>query len=96
DLAALAAEREQIALEQGNTAGLLEIERERLALGQRDLERVRALVERGAAPQSRLDELERNTLQMRRVVQELENALSLTETRVARVAAQIARAEAAV
>ncbi|MCW8842356.1 MAG: hypothetical protein OQK00_02960 [Rhodobacteraceae bacterium] len=94
DLTALMAERDQIAADHTNTTGILEIERERLTLARTDLDRVRALVERGAAPQSRLDDLERATLQLKRAVRELENALSLTPIKTARLDAQIARSQA--
>lgn len=95
DLATLAAELNQLSVEAGNTDRILAIERERLDLAETDLERIRALVGRGAAPQSRLDEQERATLQLRRTVQELANTLDLLPVRQARLKAQIARAEAA-
>lgn len=95
DLATLKVDRNQVEIDRTNTTGILNIERERLALSQLDLGRVRALVERGTAPQSRLDELERNTLQMQRVVQELENTLALLPAKAARIDAQIARGQAA-
>jgi len=95
DLAALRAEEDQIAAEAANTERLLEIENDRLALAERDLERVRNLVEQGTAPRARLDEQERATLQQRRGVQELKNSLALIPSRKAGLAARIARAEAA-
>ncbi len=95
DLAALNAEVDQIGVEADNTARLLEIEQDRLTLAETDLARVRELVAQGTAPQARLDEQERATLQIRRGVQELENSLALVPVRQARLAAQIARAEAA-
>lgn len=95
DLAALNAEVDQIGVEANNTARLLEIEKSRLTLAESDLARVRELVAQGAAPQARLDEQERSTLQIRRGVQELENTQALVPVRQARLAAQIARAEAA-
>lgn len=95
DLAALRAEVGQLALEADNTGRLLEIEKSRLALAETDLGRVRELVAQGTAPQARLDEQERATLQFRRVVQELENALALIPVRRAGLDARIARAEAA-
>ncbi|WP_162685502.1 efflux RND transporter periplasmic adaptor subunit [Roseovarius amoyensis] len=95
DLAALHAEGRQIDVEAENTARLLEIEKSRRTLAESDLARVRELVAQGAAPQARLDEQERATLQIRRGVQELENTLALVPVRKARLAAQAARAEAA-
>lgn len=94
DLAALRAEKDQLAVEAENTRRILVIEQDRLELAVTDLERVRALVERGAAPDSRLDEQERATLQLRRGVQELQNTLDLIPVRQARLDAQIARARA--
>ncbi|WP_296764005.1 HlyD family efflux transporter periplasmic adaptor subunit [Sediminimonas sp.] len=94
DLAALRAEKSQIEMEAENTRRILEIERERRALAESDLDRVRALAARGAVPQSRLDDQERATLQLRRGVQELENTLSLIPVQRARLDAQVARAEA--
>lgn len=95
DLAALRAELQQIGVEAENTRGILAIEQDRLALAESDLTRVRALAEQGTASESRLDEQERATLQLRRGVQELDNTLALIPVRKARLAAQIARAEAA-
>lgn len=92
DLAALRAEREQLEVEAENTRRLLTIEQDRLNLAKSDLERVRALVARGTAPQSRQDDQERTTLQIRRVVQELQNSLDLVPVRQTRLTAQIARA----
>ncbi|MDV4146087.1 efflux RND transporter periplasmic adaptor subunit [Shimia sp. FJ5] len=91
DLATLTVDRDQIELDRSQTSAILDIERQRLALAKRDLERVRVLLETGAAPQSRVDDLERATLQMQRAVRELENALALLPTKAARIDAQIAR-----
>lgn len=93
DLTALRAERAQLNTEAENTRRLLAIEQDRLNLANSDLERVRALVARGTAPQSRQDDQERATLQIRRVVQELQNALDLVPVRDMRLTAQIARAK---
>ena len=62
DLATLTVDRDQIELDRSQTSAILDIERQRLALAKRDLERVRVLLETGAAPQSRVDDLERATL----------------------------------
>lgn len=96
DLAAFAAESAQLAAEVTNTTRILELERERLALAEADLVRVRTLTEQGTLPQSRADEAERATLLARRTVAELENSLALIPAREARIAAQIARSEAAI
>ena len=95
DLSALDAEAQQIAQEAENTRLILEIEKDRLALAESDLARVRTLAEQGTVPQARLDEQTRATLLLRRAVQELENTLALIPVRRARLDAQIARAHAA-
>jgi multidrug efflux pump subunit AcrA (membrane-fusion protein) len=95
DLAALEAEGQQIAQEARNTRLILDIEKDRLALAESDLARVRTLAGQGTVPQTRLDEQTRSTLGLRRTVQELENTLALIPVRRARLDAQIARAEAA-
>ena len=61
-----------------------------------DLNRTRTLTEQGTVPQSRADEAERATLLARRTVAELENTLALIPSREARIAAQVARSEAAI
>lgn len=94
DLAALRAEAAQLDVEAENTEAILALEREALALAERELERVRRLVAQGAVPGSRADDQERATLQVRRVVRELENTLALVPSRRARLDAQIARAGA--
>ncbi|WP_157932938.1 efflux RND transporter periplasmic adaptor subunit [Roseovarius salinarum] len=95
DLAAQRAEAEQLDREERNTRRILSLEQERLALAESDLERARNLVEQGTAPQTRLDEQERATLQVRRGVTELRNTLDLIPSRRKRLEAQIARTEAA-
>ncbi|WP_246032558.1 hypothetical protein [Thalassobius vesicularis] len=90
------AESAQLATEAANTTRILELERERLALAETDLERIRTLTAQGTVPQSRGDEAERATLLARRTVTELENSLALIPPREARIAAQIARSEAAI
>jgi multidrug efflux pump subunit AcrA (membrane-fusion protein) len=95
DLAALAIDRDQIEIDRAHTLTILELEQQRLALAQRDLDRARALVASGTAPQSRVDDLERSSLQLQRTVRELENTLSLLPTKAARIDAQIARNQAA-
>jgi len=96
DLAALEAERVQLAAEAENTRRILALERDRLQLAETDLERTRTLVTQGNVPQSRADEAERATLLARRTVAELENALALIPPRQARITAQVARSEAAI
>ncbi len=96
DFAALEAERVQLAAEADNTARILALEQDRLRLAEADLARTRTLTEQGTVPQSRADEAERATLLARRTVAELENALALNPAREARIAAQVARSEAAI
>jgi multidrug efflux pump subunit AcrA (membrane-fusion protein) len=95
DLAALTAEAAQLGGEAANTARILELERERLALTEADLARTRTLMAQGTVPQARADEAERATLLARRTVAELENALALIPSREARITAQVARTQAA-
>ncbi|MCC5988880.1 MAG: hypothetical protein JJT95_14465 [Pararhodobacter sp.] len=93
DLAALQAEAEQLAAEAVNLGSVLRIERDRLALAEQDLDRIRRLFAQGAATQARLDEQERATLSFRRTVQELENTLALIPVQQERLQAQISRGE---
>lgn len=95
DLDALAADDRQLTTEAANTARIVELERERLALAEADLARTRTLTEQGTIPQARADEAERATLQARRTVAELENTLALIPSRKARIEAQTARTQAA-
>lgn len=94
DLAALEAEVAQLDIDEANTGRLLTLEQDRLALAETELARVRNLVGRGVATQSTLDGQERATLQVRRVVAELQNALGLIPTRRKWLGAQQARADA--
>ncbi|HEY9040120.1 MAG TPA: HlyD family efflux transporter periplasmic adaptor subunit [Roseovarius sp.] len=94
DLAALEADIAQLDIDEANTERLLSLEQDRLDLAETELARVRDLVARGVAAQSALDGQERATLQVRRVVAELQNALSLIPTRHKRLEAQMARTNA--
>jgi len=96
DLAALEAERGQLAAEAANTQRILTLEQDRLALAEADLARTRTLTEQGTVPQARADEAERATLLARRTVAELENTLALIPSRTARIAAQVSRSAAAI
>lgn len=95
DLQALNAEAGQIEAEAENTDRILTLERERLAILESDLARIRELVAQGAAPQTRVDEAQRAVLAARRVVTELQNTATLVPSRRERIEAQIARTEAA-
>ncbi len=96
DLAALRAESTQLEAEAANTGRILALERDRLRLAETDLDRTQTLAAQGSVPQSRADEAERATLLSRRTVAELENSLALVPSREARIAAQIARTQAAI
>ncbi|NHX27736.1 efflux RND transporter periplasmic adaptor subunit, partial [Escherichia coli] len=85
----------QLATEEQNTRSILEIEQRRLDLAESDLTRARDLVAQGTTSQSRLDEQERATLQLRRTVRELTNTLGLIPVRQAALEARLARANAA-
>jgi RND family efflux transporter MFP subunit len=94
DLAALQADLAQLEVDAANTGRLLDLERTRLDLAQADQDRITELVGRGVASQSALDGQARTTLQVRRGVQELQNALGLIPSRRTRIAAQTARTDA--
>lgn len=93
DLAALAAEQAQLEAETGNTGRLLELERERLELAERELRRIDGLAQSGAVSQTQRDEQRRATLAQRQAVQTLENQLRLLPSRRQRLAAEVERAE---
>lgn len=91
DLAALETEAAQLEAERENLSSVLALERERLALAEKDLGRTEQLVAQGTAPQARLDEQQRATLAFRRAVQELENTLALLPMQRDRLEAQTER-----
>ncbi|MFO8142649.1 MAG: hypothetical protein R6T87_12370 [Marinobacter sp.] len=95
DIAGLEAERRQLAQEQQNTRALLALENRRLALAERELERAKTLVDRGALSETRLDEQQRATLQQQQAVQSLENQLNLIPVRQDTLNARLARSESA-
>lgn len=94
DLAALDADSAQLDVDEANTARLLVLERTRLDLAETELERVRDLVARGVTSKAALDNQERTTLQVRRGVEELQNANALIPSRRTRLIAQKARKQA--
>lgn len=94
DIAARRAQLDELAAEEENTRATLAIERERLELAERDLQRKTDLRGRGAASEAQLDEQRTVVLQQRRAVQEMENALRLLPSRVRRLEAEITRDEA--
>ncbi|MCR8913155.1 efflux transporter periplasmic adaptor subunit [Marinobacter panjinensis] len=93
DIAGLEAELRQLDQEQRNTRELLELENRRLALAQRELERAKTLVDRGALSETRLDEQQRATLQQQQAVQSLQNQLNLIPLRKDTLNARLARSE---
>lgn len=95
DLASFVAEGAQLTAEATNTARILEIERQRLALAEAELARTRALADQGTVARASADEAARATLLAHRTVAELENALELIPARQARIVAQTARTMAA-
>ncbi len=94
DLAALEADIAQLDTDEANTGRLLALEQSRLGLSKTELARIRDLVDRGVTSQSALDGQERATLQVRRVVAELQNTLGLLPSRRNRLDAQMARTKA--
>lgn len=93
DIAGLEAELRQLDQEQRNTRELLELENRRLTLAQRELERAKTLVDRGALSATRLDEQQRATLQQQQAVQSLKNQLNLIPVRKETLSARLVRSE---
>ena len=95
DLASARSSKRELEQKAANTRMLLDLEKERLALAERELERVRDLAEKDAVSRARLDEQERATLQQRQAVQSLENELALIPSQRDNLKARIARGESA-
>lgn len=72
----------------------LDIERRRLEVAQRELDRLRTLFERGTVPRADVDRQESAFLQQRQAVQELENSVSQIPAERQRLEAELARDEA--
>jgi len=81
ELATLSAERSQLDTEKANTQRLLELERERLTLSEKELSRIERLAESGTVSRSQLDEQRRGTVAQRQAVASLENQLTLLPSR---------------
>jgi RND family efflux transporter MFP subunit len=92
ELAGLAAEQAQLSAEEENTRLLLTLERERLALSEKELARSERLAADKVVSPSQLDEQRRVTLAQRQAVESLENELRLIPSRRQRLEAQIERA----
>ncbi len=95
DLAGIEAELRQLAQEERNTRELLKLEKRRLDLARRELERAKTLSERGALSQTRYDEQQRVTLQQEQAVQSLRNQQNLIPARRETLEARMARTESA-
>jgi multidrug efflux pump subunit AcrA (membrane-fusion protein) len=95
DIAGLEAELRQLTQEERNTRELLDLENRRLALAQRELDRVKNLVGRDALSETRLDEQQRATLQQQQAVQSLKNQLNLIPVRKDTLSARLAQSESA-
>ncbi|UYG03973.1 efflux RND transporter periplasmic adaptor subunit [Halomonas sp. LR3S48] len=94
ELASLRAELAQLETEADNARRLLELERERLSLAERELARIERLAESGSVSTSQRDEQRRSTLAQRQAVASLENTLALMPSRSDVLAAQRERAAA--
>ncbi|MFO7527281.1 MAG: efflux RND transporter periplasmic adaptor subunit [Marinobacter sp.] len=81
DLESLTAELGQLEIEQQNTRRLLALEKESLALAERELSRIERLAESGSVSVSRRDDQLRNTVSQRQAVASLENSLDLIPAR---------------
>lgn len=88
ELAKLAAEQASLQTELQNTRRLVELERQRLQLAERELTRIERLAESGDISPSQRDEQRRATLAQRQAVQSLDNQLSLFPSRREQLAAQ--------
>lgn len=92
EMASLAAEQAQLEREAENTLRLVALERERLALAEQELTRIRRLADSGSVSRSRLGAERRTVLAQRQTVQSLENELQLVPSRRQRVKAETERA----
>ena len=100
DRRSVEAELAELEVRQANTESSLAIERRALALEAEDLERKKALRQRGNASQATVDEAETALLNQRQRVQELENTINLIpaeravlEARLAQVDVELREAE---
>ncbi len=92
DRASLKAELAQVDKEESNTHRLLELERTRLELAEKELERIERLAAQGSVSHSQRDAQRRTTVAQRQAVVSLENQLALIPARKQRLAAQADRA----
>jgi RND family efflux transporter MFP subunit len=94
ELASLAAEQAQLDMEEENTQQLLNLERQRLELSERELGRIERLAASNAVSRSRLDEQRRATLAQRQAVQSLQNQLVLIPSRYQYLTSRMQRVSA--
>ncbi|RTR06317.1 efflux RND transporter periplasmic adaptor subunit [Halomonas nitroreducens] len=92
ELASLAGELAQLAVEEENTRRLLALEKEALNLAEQELSRIENLAASGSVSTSRRDAQRRSTLGQRQAVASLENTLALMPARHEVLTAQRERA----
>jgi len=93
-IAADEARLKELVTRAANLDSSLDIERRRLEVAERELDRLRTLFERGTAPRSDVDRQETAYLQQRQAVQELRNSISQIPTERQRLDAELARDKA--
>ncbi len=90
-IAARRAQLEDLEAHRDSLRRSLEIERRRLAVAERELERQQRLLEQGSVSRAEVDRQEREFLQQRQAVQELENTLARIPAERRRLEAELAR-----
>ncbi|MCL7744373.1 efflux RND transporter periplasmic adaptor subunit [Guyparkeria hydrothermalis] len=93
DLKGIEAERRELLQEQQNTEALYELERQRLALAERELSRAESLANRDMLSANQLDTQRRATIQQRQSTQTLANQLAQIPVKLDRLAARREQAE---
>lgn len=93
DRQSVEAELSELEVRRANTEGSLTIERRSLALAGEDLDRKKALRQRGNASQATVDQAETAVLSQRQRVQELDNTLNLIPAERAVLQARLAQVE---
>lgn len=94
DIAETRARLDELAEEKGNTKRLLSIEKRSLELARKSLKRKQDLLEKNAISQDDVDREERNFLQQRQKVRQLENTLSLIPSKIKTLEAALAANQA--
>ncbi|WP_303906687.1 efflux RND transporter periplasmic adaptor subunit [Thiohalomonas denitrificans] len=92
ELAKLAAEETHLKTEEDNTRRLLELERDRLALSEQELSRIKRMAESGSVSRSQRDAQQRATLSQRQAVASLDNQMALIPSRRKQLQAEMERA----